>query len=231
MYNILLSLFHFDEDWCREKIRPYLNHTDNVTVLPLTFHAHVDTSEKWQEKYHVGSVYYNEITKPFQSFGYDVSAFTWINPFVSSKEQICEILNQTDLLILPGGLPDLQIKRMEQLDIIDELRNYYGNVLGVSSGAMTQPPVYYLSPDADYPKSQYHLKGIGLIDLNAQVEVHFNQANKPQVEALKHVTKESNVIAIGDQGCLIVDHNHIEAIGDVLFFEKGGNVYDVISNG
>lgn len=228
MYNILLSQFNFDEPWCYEQIKSYLQQDARVTCLPLTFSSTIDTSEKWQTMYQAGSEYYTIMTKPFLAFGYDVSRFTWINPFESDKNTIGSILEKTDLLVLPGGLPDLQMKRMKELDIIDELRNFYGNVLGVSSGAMTQPPVHFLSPDSDYPKPQYHLHGIGMIDVNAQVEVHFNPEDQLQIEALVHVLQFDNVIAIGEEGCLIVEHNQMETIGDVRLFKKGGTVDDII---
>lgn len=220
MYHILLSNFNFDEAWCYEKIKPYLRADQRVVVMPLTFDRCVDTSEKWLELYAVGKKYYELITRPFQSFQYDVSQFHWINPFEMTKERIIEQLAWSDLLILPGGFPDLQMKRMESLGIVDELRYYYGDVIGVSSGAMTQLPIFYLSPDQDYNRPVYNLKGIGMIDLNAQVEVHFDATNVLQFDALKVVCQTENVIAIGEKGCFIVEHDQIEAIGDVTFFEK-----------
>lgn len=228
MYNILLSQFNFDEPWCYEKIKSYLQQDARVTFLPLTFSSVIDTSEKWQVMYQAGSEYYTAMTQPFLAFGYDVSQFIWINPFEADKDTIGSILEKTDLLVLPGGLPDLQMKRMQELDIIDELHNFYGNVLGVSSGAMTQPSVYFLSPDSEYPKPQYHLNGIGMIDVNAQIEVHFNPENQLQIASLEHVLQFDNVITIGEEGCLIVEHNHIETIGDVRLFKKGGTLHDVI---
>lgn len=220
MYNILLSQFNFDEDWCYQTLAEYLTASDRVSVLPLTFKNDITNSEQWLEVYGVGKVYYEEITKPFHRFGYDISKFTWINPFEMTRDEIVEIFEQTDLLVLPGGLPDLQMQRMNDLDLVDELRNYYGNVLGVSSGAMTQPPTFYLSVDADYPIATYGFSGIGMIDLNAQVEVHFNPQNKEQVKAIRHVRQTDNVIAIGEEGCLIVDHEHIQSVGNVRYFKK-----------
>lgn len=220
MYNVLLSQFNFDEDWCYQAISEYLTPTDCVAVLPLTFKQEVDTSEKWQQLYGVGNEYYEMITKPFQRFGYDVAKFIWINPFEMTRDEIVEIFEQTDLLVLPGGLPDLQMQRMNDLDLVDELRNYYGNVLGVSSGAVTQPPTFYLPVDADYPKAQYGFSGVGMIDINAQIEVHFDFANSSQQQALSHVRKTDNVIAIGEEGCLIVDHDHIQSVGNVWYFKK-----------
>ena len=159
---------------------------------------------------------------PLRKFGYvgdKEFGITWLNYFSDSGEVFREKITEADILILPGGLPDFQMARMKELNIIKTIQEYKGLVIGKSSGALTQTPYFYLSPDSDYPELEFG-EGIGRIDAGCYFEVHFDPKSEMQTDALKKALKEKykKVIAMGDKGGLIIENNDIREFGDVYTY-------------
>lgn len=223
MKSLLLSQFNFDEDWIYEDIRKNFTGNERIVVCPLTFSPEkIENDKLWNAFYGKSCVGYEEIMKPLRKFGYikeKEEKIEWLNYFKDSKEKFKEKIKNSDILILPGGLPDWQMKKMEELEITEIIRTYKGFLIGKSSGALTQTEYFYLSPDLDYPVLKFG-KGIGRINMNCYFEVHFDKENKNQVEALKKAQKEkySKVIALGDKGALMIENNQMAEYGDIFIY-------------
>ena len=223
MRSILLSQFNFDEEWIYDNVKQYITGEEKVVVCSLAFSpAIIKDNGDWTEFYSHGCWYYEEIAAPLRKFGYvgdKEFGIVWLNYFTDSGETFREKIVEADILILPGGLPDFQMARMKELDIIRTIREYKGLVIGKSSGALTQTPYFYLSPDSDYPELKFGC-GIGRIDAGCYFEVHFNPENQKQTEALNKALKEKykKVIAMGDKGGLIIEDNIIREFGDVYVY-------------
>ena len=225
MRSILLSQFNFDEEWIYDSVKQYITGNEKVAVCPLAFSpAIIKNSGDWTEFYSHGCWYYVEITASLRKFGYigdKEFSVIWLNYFSDSGETFRRKIAEADILILPGGLPDFQMERMKELDIIKTIQEYKGLVIGKSSGALTQTPYFYLSPDSDYPELKFG-EGIGRIDAGCYFEVHFDPKNEVQMKALKKALKEKykKVIAMGDKGGLIIEDGNIREFGDVYTYSK-----------
>lgn len=223
MKSILLSQFNFDEEWICEGVKQYITGKEKVTVCPLAFPpAIIKNNGDWTEFYTHGCWYYEEVMMPLRKFGYvgeKEFGIAWLNYFSDNSEIFKQKIAEADILILPGGLPDFQMIRMKELDIIKTIRGYNGLIIGKSSGAITQTPYFYLSPDSDYPELQFG-EGIGRIDHGCYFEVHFDPENEVQKEALKRAVKEKykKVIAMGDKGGLIIEDGNIKEFGAVYIY-------------
>ena len=223
MKSILLSQFNFDEEWMYDSVKQYINGEGKAVVCPLAFSpAIIKDNGDWTEFYSHGCWYYEEVMVPLRKFGYigdKEFGIMWLNYFSDDRETFKRQITESDILILPGGLPDFQMARMKELDIIRTIREYKGLVIGKSSGALTQTPYFYLSPDSDYPELKFG-EGIGRIDAGCYFEVHFDPENKVQIETLEKALKEKykKVIAMGDKGGLIIDGSDIREFGDVYTY-------------
>lgn len=224
MKTLLLSQFNFDEDWIYEGIIEKFTGDERIVICPLTFSPQkIKNDEMWNAVYGKNCPGYEEIIRPLRKFGYieeKEDKIEILNYFKDSKEIFREKIKYSDILILPGGLPDWQMKRMEELEIIEIIRSYEGFLIGKSSGTLTQTEYFYLSPDLDYPELEFG-KGIGRININSYFEVHFDKNNKEQIEALEKAQKEkySKVIALGDKGAVMIENEQIIKYGDVFVYE------------
>jgi hypothetical protein len=107
--------------------------------------------------------------------------------------------------------------RLNEFDLINEIKKHDGIVMGYSAWAMIQLSEYHISPDNDYPVFCYksELNFIGSFG----IEAHFQdtEIQKIYIERFK-TDKKKPVYAIGDYGAVIVSGSEIQVIGDVKYY-------------
>ena len=131
-------------------------------------------------------------------------------------------IKQADLIYLTGGLPDKLFERLEEFDIISNLENFKGIMLGISAGAVVQFQTYHLSPDRDYKKFNIY-PGLKIIN-DFGVEVHYGDRKWRQNKALNKINKilPRSYYTIPNAGALIKDGDRIILInGSKKHYFKG----------
>ena len=218
--NVLLSSYNFHEKWIREELKDYIKENSKVVILPLAFSEKwICNSEQWDNAYsREQGKYYLEIVEPFLSFGIKEENILWLNYYRHNAEEMIDYINNSDVLFLTGGLPDKTIERVLEIGLLDTLKKYKKLIMGASAGAMVQLAEYYISPDEDYEFFGSY-NGLGLTDMDFQIEVHFTKS-EVQMECISKVLKEKadKIYAIGEKGGLIIKDNFIKTCGDVTLF-------------
>ncbi|MGG7057828.1 Type 1 glutamine amidotransferase-like domain-containing protein [Clostridium tertium] len=221
MVNILLSKYSFNEDWAKNELKRYINSDDKVVIIPFAFNEKfISNNIEWQNAYNSDyGKYYREIVTPFMDFGIKENNIKWINYFEDSNEEIKKIIENSKIVFLTGGLPDRAVNRVME----KKLLNYIDDskiIIGASAGALMQLKNYYISPDKDYSEF-LHLSGLGLIDKDFYIEVHY-EGTEIQNDCIKRILKEKTdtVYAIKDNGGIIIEDNAFLIIGDVITFNK-----------
>lgn len=220
--NVLLSNYNFHEDWIRDELKEYIKENSKVVVLPFTFSEKwIRNLQEWDNAYSKeNGKYYSGIVNPFLSFGVKEENIVWLNYFTDSSNEMIECINNSDVLFLTGGLPEKAVERILEKGLLDTLKNYNKLIIGASAGAMVQLSEYYISPDEDYEFFNYY-KGLGLIDVEFNIEVHYIKSDV-QNECISKVLKgrQNKIYAIGENGGLILKNNLIKACGEVFIFEN-----------
>jgi len=221
MVNILLSYYNFHEEWAKDTIKKYINHNDKVVVISFAFSEYlISNKTEWHRAYnrHHG-VHYKRIIKPFIEFGIDEDNIIWLNYFEDPVDYMKKVIENSNIVYLTGGLPEKAIERVVEKGLVNYL-DQSKTIIGVSAGALMQLDSYSVSPDEDYPEFAY-FKGLGLIDNNFYIEVHYNDTDI-QNDCIRRVLKEKTdtVYGITDYGGIIVDNGHISLLGDVVTFKN-----------
>lgn len=218
---ILLSNNNYHEDWIFEHLQPLIKASDKVVVLPFAFHEDwIHSPETWERAYNPkDGTYFLENVGPFQRYGLDLSQITFLNYFKDTPEKMKNLIHQADILFFTGELTEKAVARVEELGLKESIHNHEGLKIGVSAGALMQFPKFFNSPDDDYPELSYH-SGIHTIERKDFIEVHYERHNRPQQYAIKDALKHhcERVLAIGQQGALIVDEHQLKRIGEVSVF-------------
>jgi len=219
--NVLLSNYNFHEDWIRDELKEDIKKDSRIVILPFTFsEEQISNSEEWDKAYsREYGKYYNEIVDPFLAFEVKEENIIWLNYFTDSKKKMIEFIDASDVLFFTGGLPEKAVERILEIGLLATLKKYTKLIIGASAGAMIQLAEYYISPDEDYPLFNYY-KGLGLLDKDFQIEVHYTRA-EVQMECINKVLKEKSnkIYAIGEKGGVILKDNLIKVYGDVTLFE------------
>ena len=128
-------------------------------------------------------------------------------------------IKNSDIVFLTGGLPELAVQRVLNKRLLSSISESK-IIIGASAGAVMQLSNYFISPDKDYPEFM-HSQGLGLINKNFYIEVHYEETDI-QNNCIKKVLREytNTVYAIKDTGGIIIDNNVISLFGDVITFSN-----------
>lgn len=218
--NVLMSTYSLHQKWIKKYLEPHIVPQSKVAIIPFSFHdSWNDSPSAWEEAYSPkDGKYYREVVDQFTAYGIAESNIQWLHYFKHTEEEMAQMILESDIVFLTGGLPDLATARIKEKKIDAVLKSYTGHVIGASAGALIQLPTYYVSPDDDYVAFAYH-DGLGLVQLPYYIEVHYNHSEVQQdciEKALSEKTEE--LYALGDEGAIILHKRHQLIIGDVSYF-------------
>ena len=218
MINMLFSLYNFHESWAKDSVSKYVNSNDKVLIIPFSFYDVISSNEDWQALHNkTNGKDYESIVTPFLSFGIKEENIDWINYFKDTKEEAKAKIKNSNIIFFTGGLPDKMFVRLMEFDLINDLENFNGVIIGSSAGAVIQLLEYHLTPDGDYSTFSYY-PGLNMIK-NFAIEVHY-EGTYIQKESIKKVLneKKDTLYAITDNGGLIVDNKEVTLLGETHTF-------------
>ena len=159
MVNLLLSLNNFDENWCYSILKNIIKDNHNVLIIPFSYDDNWLKDEKdWNRAFSSEyGTHYKEIVSPFLSYGINEKNIKWINQFVDSIDLMKLKIRNSDILFFTGGYPDKMMAKFQKYDLVHELENFNGIMIGTSAGAMVQIREYHITKDSDYELSLIHI--------------------------------------------------------------------------
>lgn len=213
--HILMNTYEINQKWCYPTLRKYIRNDEEVCIFPFGFFDQEDyemyySSDRGME--------YQAHMKVFSKYGISKNQIHWVDYFNDSKEEMENKIMNSSLIFLPGGAPDLMMKRIKEKRLKPLLKNYQGIVLGYSAGAMVQLKEYHITPDQDYSTFGYYS---GLNQLSGfDIEVHFAKS-RIQMESIERVREQRQIPVYGiyDNGGIVIEGNHLEFFGQVDRFE------------
>ena len=213
MINVLLNYYNFDGDWAKETLRPHITGKKTL-IIPLAFRENQAwDNDSWQTVYGTQGEKYDNIMHAFAEFNIAPQDIQWLNYFDGSVDPLSQIAN-AEMLFFAGGMPEKALKRMDDLNITNAVKNFNGVVMGASAGAMLQLSNYHITPDEDY--DSYSLwQGLGLVK-GIDLEVHF--LNTPlQNECTQKAVGDLNVpvFQMWHEGGLLIKDGKITPMGNV----------------
>ncbi len=218
MTNILLNYYNFDGDWTEGKLDKHFR-GKRVLILPLAFReSQAVDNDGWQVIYGKGGEKYDNILRPFLAYGHKESGVKWLNCFDATQDYH-KMIAASDVLFFTGGMPEKAIARMEQIGIVDDVKNFEGVVAGASAGAMLQLEKYHITPDEDYDSYGLY-NGLALVK-GIDVEVHYLSTDL-QNNCTKRAVADLNcpVYQMWHEGGLLVENGVVTMLGNVHKVDK-----------
>ena len=208
MVHILLNTFRFAEPWYQPTIGRYLKPDMKVLVFPFAFRPEqIPSAEAWEKRYHpVDGIFSRGLAEVFWKYGIPISQIEWVNYYNADTEALERKIPESDILYFCGGEPNLLLRRLEKLHLVEPLKRYQGIVMGDSAGAVIQFDRYHDQLGLGY------LRGFDL-------EVHYT-GEAEQIKTIQNIlrTHRRPVIALKPNGALVVDQDGIHSIGDTVCF-------------
>lgn len=220
MINILMSRSSaLVEEWSKDELIKILKPNMRVVVLGFSFFGNLNENDYFL-MYGKDSEYFTKISANFSE--YNISDVNWIYYYQTKHNEALDLINNADILYLPGGAPDLMFERIKEKELLDALKNFKGIVIGSSAGAMIQLEKYHISPDNEYFKFSEH-EGLGYIN-EFFIEVHYNRRIK-QKSSMRKMRKKylKPIYTIPDDGMVIVKDSKIITLNQAKkYYNKKG---------
>ena len=225
MYSVLLSKvehsYHFIEDRLKELIKSDYK----VAVIPWAFPSELDSDRLINEYFKKGERRYNKYLGLLLELGIKKENIVICNCYSDSKEYLKDVINKADLLVIPGGNPEMLFSKVvQEKDLLYDIKYFQGIILGESAGADLQLKRYFITAKNNYYHYFAFYDGFGVLDDPFYLDVHSSN-DQNYLDDLQKVAddKEKTVYAIFDDGAIIYNRESkdMEFYGNVLKFEPG----------
>lgn len=195
--------------------------------MPWAFPIEIDAKKLENDFFKKGERRYNKYVNPLKELGIDENNITICNCYSDSKEKLKKIIKESDILILPGGNPEMFFKKVvHDTEILYDIKYFSGIIIGESAGAELQLKRYFISAKNNYYKYFAFYDGFGVLDDPFYFDVH-SITNKFYLDKLQKIANDSkkDVYAIYDYGAIIYNrkNNTIKTLGNVDIFKPNNS--------
>ena len=212
MYSVLFSKIEFGMDLVVERLKEFVKPDYKVAIFPWAFPVEITSEEFEKEYFPIDGRRYNKYYTELKKIGISKENIRVCNPYKDTRNDLIEIIQNSDILLLPGGNPEMFFKKV---------LHYKGIIIGESAGCELQLKRYFITAKNNYYKYFAFYDGFGVLDDPFYMDVH-SINNKRYLAKLQEVAADKNksVYAIFDDGALIYnrDSSKLEIFGNVLTF-------------
>ncbi len=228
MYSVLFSKIEFGMDFVSERLKELVKPNSKVVILPWAFPNEITSEEFEKEYFLVDGRRYNQYYNELRKIGISKENIIVCNPYKDTKDDLRKIIKNSDILLLPGGNPEMFFKKvLHDTEILYDIKYYQGIIIGESAGSELQLKRYFITAKNNYYKYFAFYDGFGVLDDPFYMDVH-SINDERYLEKLQEVANDKNksVYAIFDDGVLIYnrDCNELEIFGNVLTFVSSNDI-------
>lgn len=227
MYSVFFSRMEMGMDLVKQDLINILPKKPKVAFLPWAFPVEIDAYKLENEFFKKGERRYNRYINELKKIGIKEEDITICNCYNDSTEKLKNIIKNSNVLILPGGNPEMFFKKVtHDTEILYDIKHFKGLVIGESAGTELQLIRYFITAKNNFYKYFAFYDGFGLIDDPFYMDVHTIN-NKRYLDSLKKVANDTkkDVYAIYDDGAMIYNRfsNELKIYGNVKKFEPDKN--------
>ncbi|MBQ3021540.1 MAG: Type 1 glutamine amidotransferase-like domain-containing protein [Bacilli bacterium] len=223
MYSVFFSKIDEGFECVKERLNEIIKEDFKVAIIPWAFPVEINSEIFNNDYFKKGERRYNKYVMPLMDLGIKEENIFVCNCYSSSKEELINIINKSDVLLIPGGNPEMLFKKvLHDTEIFYHIKNFKGVVIGESAGTELQLKRYFITAKNNYYKYFAFYDGFGLIDDPFYMDVHSIE-DPLYLSKLKEVSNETkkDVYAIFDDGVILYnrDSKEIEFYGNVQCFK------------
>ena len=227
MYSVLFSRIEMGMDLVSDKLKQIIPKNSKVAIFPWAFPVEIDAQKLDNEFFKKGEKRYNRYINELKKIGINENDITVCNCYSDSKEKLKQIIKKSNVILLPGGNPEMFFSKVVHgTEILYDIKHYKGIIIGESAGTELQLKRYFITAKNNFYKYFSFYDGFGVIDDPFYIDVHTIN-NSRYLSKLQKVANEKskNVYAIYDDGAMIYnrDTEEIELFGNVRTFKPEQN--------
>lgn len=213
MINILFSEPNFDAKWAGTSIFPYLHGKHHVLIMAfLSGDEWSEDEREWDFHFQKGNRHYERIIAPFRNFGIQNEEITWLVPHRETHLSAATKIRQADVIYLCGDHPDAMMKKIRDLDLVRELLEFDGVMIGDTYGSAIMMDHY----DSIYEWEDESQNGLGLMRGFA-LEPGYVEDTAHLERIIRDIEVDGKaVFGFGKDGGVIIGNGHYELLGNAF---------------
>ena len=224
MYSVMFSRIEVGMDLVVDRLKKLIPINAKVVILPWSFPVETDAEKLDNDFFKKGERRYNRYINELKKIGVKEDNILIGNCYSDSKEYLKKIIAESDVLLLPGGNPEMFFKKvLHDTELLYDIKYYKKIIIGESAGTELQLERYFITAKNNFYKYFAFYDGFGVLNDPFYIDVH-TVNNKNYLNKLANVAKETkkDVYAIYDDGALIYDrsNNKLDVFGHVVKFDK-----------
>lgn len=223
MYSILFSRIEIGMNIVKDRMLEILPKSPKVAIFPWTFPVEIDANKLDNDFFKKGDKRYNRYINELKKIGIEESNIAVCNCYSDSKEKLKNIIKESNILLLPGGNPEMLFKKvLHDTEIFYDIKYFNGLIIGESAVTELQLKRYFITAKNNFYKYFAFYDGFGILDDPFYIDVHTIN-NKRYLDSLQKVSNDTqkDVYAIFDDGALIYNriNKTLEIFGNVKKFK------------
>lgn len=227
MYSVLFSRIETGMDLVSDKLKQIIPKDSKVAIFPWAFPIEIDAQKLDNEFFKKGEKRYNRYINELKKIGINEIDITVCSCYSDSKEKLKEVIKNSNVILLPGGNPEMFFSKVvHDTEILYDIKYYKGIIIGESAGTELQLKRYFITAKNNFYKYFSFYDGFGVINDPFYIDVHTIN-NSRYLSKLQKVAneKKKNIYAIYDDGAMIYnrDTEEIELFGNVRTFKPEQN--------
>ena len=227
MYSIFFSRIELGINNVCDELSKLIKANYKVAIFPWAFPNEINSDKLMNDYFKKGSIRYNKYINSLKKIGIKEENITVCDCYLDTCEKLRKIINDSDILLLPGGNPEMFFKNVvHDTEILYDIKHYKGIIIGESAGAVLQFKRYFITAKNNYYKYFAFYDGFGVINDPFYIDVH-SSTNKNYIRKLESISYNSkkDIYAIGEDGAMIYNRNtyNIQTFGQVKKIEYVDN--------
>ena len=223
MVSILMSNFQTGFIYIKDNLSDLINKDTKLVVIPWSFAVELESKNVMD---FFDDKKYNKYIEPLINLGLKNENIKILDCYKDSKEYMINSINDSSILILPGGNPEMFYNKVIQTGILDCLKIYKKTIIGVSAGAELQLKKYFITKKNNYYKKFAWYDGFGIIDDDFYFDVHSINRGR-YLSSLKNKSKQTkmDIYCLFDSGVIVYDRKtkELNTYGEVVIFNENKN--------
>lgn len=220
MYSILMSNFQTGFAYIKDSISNLINKDTKLVVIPWSFPVELKSKnirEFFDDKK------FNKYITPLIELGLNIENIRILDCYKDSKKYMIDSINDSSILILTGGNPEMFYNKVIQTGILENLKKYRKIIIGVSAGAELQLKRYFITKKNNYYNKVAWYDGFGIIDDDFYFDVHSVNRGR-YLSSLKDKSEKmgKDIYCLFDSGVIIYNRKNkdLNTYGEVVIFNQ-----------
>jgi hypothetical protein len=190
--------------------------------LPWAFPLEIDSDTLMKDYFKKDGEKYHKYVDALINLGINEKNIFIGDCYNDSKDLLKDKINNANILVLPGGNPEMFFaKVVQEKELLYDIKYFKGLIIGESAGCELHLKRYFITAKNNFYKYFAFYDGFGIINDPFYMDVH-SINNKLYLNKLQKIANEKRktVYAIYNDGAILLnrENNNVKLIGNVKVF-------------